>query len=175
MTRWMVLFWLMACGGRADLLAGSSASTSGSDAAPPTFPTGVYACSASLEVAGSYQGEKFVSVEGGNGTLTVTQSGVVVTAGYTGDKFLSGTLRFDATTDSSAEPVEGNQSLTFMCFAPFPQASTQMQPLSLVSGSLTVDGTTLFLSFTAIAEPTSVPTVCDGLKVPGTLTCTSQP
>ncbi len=168
----MTLLWLMACGGRADL--GSSASTSAPDAAPPVFPTGVYACDASLEVAGTYQNEKFVAVEGGNGTLTVTQSGVVVTAGYTGDKFLSGSLRFDATTDSSADPVEGDQSLTFTCFAPFPQIST-LQPLSVVSGSLTVDGNTLFLSFVGVAEPTDVPTVCDGLRVPGTLTCTSQP
>jgi hypothetical protein len=167
MARWILCFFFVGCGG--------GSSQGAPDAAPPVFPTGVYTCQSSLEVTGTYQSEQFESVGGGNGTLTLTQSGVVVTAAYTGDTFLNGTLQFDATTGGSAEPIAGDQILSVTCFAPFPQVATQPQPLSLASGSLTADGTTVFLSFSGTAEPSGTPTACDGLRVPGTLTCTTQP
>ena len=163
--RRIMLAWLAGCGGLAP--------SGQPDAAPPTFPTGVYTCESRLEMAGTFEGKTFESVAGGQGTLTVTQSGAVVTAAYTGDTFLSGTMLFDATTNASAEPVAGTQPMSVTCFSPFGQSPPQL--LSVTSGSLTVDGDAVFLSFVGTAEPTGPPNPCDGNKVPGTLTCTKQP
>ncbi len=176
---------LVGCGGRTGVLedaradAGAtldggspSASLEGGPDATPTFPTGAYACSSTLSATGTYQGTHFESVAGGDGTLTVTQSGDVVTAAYTGDLFVSGTLRFDATTDSTAEPAASGQTLTFTCFSPF-GGTPPPQTLAVTSGTLTMDGSTLFLSATGMAQPaTPTPTACDGLSIPVTLTCT---
>jgi hypothetical protein len=175
---------LIACGGRSaagDLavdgdsgepdVGGGSSSTTGEEDVTPVFPTGVFSCQSSLDASGTYQGESYESVSGGTGTLTVTQSGRIVTAAYTADLFVSGTLEFVATTDGSAEPAAAGQTLTFLCPAPF--GTMQSQGLSIASGSLTMDGTTLFLSFSGTALPASPgPSACDGVKIPGTLTCT---
>ena len=92
--------------GGAATAEGAASSSGGSVVdVTPLFPTGVYACSSTLSAAGTYGGESFESVAGGTGVLTVTQSGAVVTAAYAGDLFVTGTLRFVATTDSSAEPA----------------------------------------------------------------------
>jgi len=177
---------LVACGGRStpgDLAVdtdageppgdgGGSSSTTGEEDVTPVFPTGVFSCQSSLQASGTYQGESYESVSGGTGTLTVTQSGRVVSAAYTGDLFVSGTLEFVATTDGSAEPAAAGQTLTFLCPAPF--GTMQSQGLSIASGSLTMDGTTLFLSFSGTATPASPgPSACDGVTIPGTLTCTT--
>jgi hypothetical protein len=177
---------LVACGGRSaagDLAddtdsgeppgdGGGSSSMSDGPEVTPVFPTGVFSCQSSLSAAGTYQGTSYDAVSGGNGTLTVTQSGRVVTAVYADDLFVNGTLAFVATTDRSAEPAAAGQTLTFLCPAPF--GMMQSQDLSIASGSLTMDGTTLFLSFSGTATPASPgPSACDGVKIPGTLTCTT--
>jgi hypothetical protein len=170
---------LVACGTRIEVAAAPDSGAPPHDgSAPmddepdvtPTFATGVFDCTSSLSASGSYSGEKYVSVAGGNGTLTLTQSGDVVTAAYTDDTFLSGTLRFRATTDGSAEPAGSGQSVTILCFAPF--GMWGKQSVSVASGSLTMDATTLFLSFSGTAEPDNAgATPCDGVTIPGTLVC----
>jgi hypothetical protein len=175
---------LVACGGRSaagDLVDtdsgeppgdGGSSSTTDEPDVTPVFPTGVFSCQSNLDATGTYQGTSYESVSGGKGTLTVTQSGRVVTAVYTGDLFVNGTLEFVATTDGSAEPAAAGQTLTFLCPAPF--GTMQSQGLAVASGSLTMDGTTLFLSFSGTAMPASPgPSACDGVTIPGTLTCTT--
>ena len=153
---------------------GSASSSGGSVAdVTPAFPTGVYACSSTLSAAGTYGGESYESVAGGTGVLTVTQSGAVVTAAYAGDLFLTGTLRFVATTDSSAEPAAPGQTLTVECPAPF--GGPVQQTVSVKSGSLTMDGATLFLSFSGPAIPNGTgASACDGVTIPGTLTCSTE-
>lgn len=179
---------LMACGSRtgeelplpaldggAVAPEGAASSSSGGNVidVTPVFPTGVYACGSTLSAAGSYEGESYEAVAGGNGVLTVTQSGAVVTAAYAGNLFVTGTLRFVATTDSSAEPAAAGQTLTVQCPAPF--AGPVQQTMSVASGSLTMDGATLFLSFSGPAIPNGAgASACDGVTIPGTLTCSTE-
>jgi hypothetical protein len=171
-----------ACGSRTGSLVDDRGATGSGDGgtmtepdAPPTFPTGVYHCSSSLNATGTYEGIHYESVSGGDGTLTVTQSGPWVTTAYTGDQFVSGTLRFEVTTDDSAAPAGPGQPLSFLCFTPFAQPQGAQQSLSVASGSLTMDGKTLFLSFRGTAEPGGGgASPCDGVTIPGTLVCTSR-
>jgi hypothetical protein len=169
-------------GGAPDGGAGSS--TAGESDAPPEFPAGVYACSSSMNASGSFQGTNFESVGGGNGTLTITQSGWVVTAAYTGDTFVQGSLEFVVTTEASAVPASPGQTVTIDCFVPLGPSEQQPLdlPLEVASGALTMDGSTVFLSFSGLAGAAGTGTStgapaggspCDGLEIPVTLTCSA--
>jgi hypothetical protein len=117
----------------------SSSATSDNDAggvsATPDFPLGMYACTANATVSNGTGG-------GFPGTLTITQSGSVLTATYadTGSEF-SGALEFTATTDSSANPAVPGQVFQALCVL-----GGGVDTVSVTSGSLTIDGNTLFLS-----------------------------
>lgn len=162
-------------GGSGAVPDGGGSSSTGEPDAPPVFPTGVYSCSSSLSASGSFQGTNFESVGGGNGTLTLTQSAWTVDAAYAGDTFVQGSLRFTVTTDASAVPAAPGQTVTIDCFVPFGSGPATELPLTVASGALTMDGSTIFLSFSGKAEPAATgPSACDGLAIPVTLTCTAQ-
>jgi hypothetical protein len=168
MARLPLLVWSLLV-----LACGSSASSSQPDAASPSFPTGIYSCESSLSIAGTYQGMHWTAVGGGNGTLAVTQAGSVVTAAYTGDSFVSGTMTFTVTSPGSAEPTTtADETMNVLCLIP---GDGPMQSTSIAAGTLTMDGTTLFLSFSGTMQPGTEASACDGLTVPGTLTCAARP
>jgi hypothetical protein len=61
------------------------------------------------------------------------------------------------------------------CFVPLGSAPAAEQSLDVASGALTMDGDTVFLSFSGTAQPAAAgASPCDGLEIPVTLTCTSQ-
>jgi hypothetical protein len=148
----VVCVWLVACGGPAPTNpSGPSAADGGLgtdqthpdaatgamiDAAIPSFPLGVFDCTSALE--------EFHSSASGNGTLTITQTGSVLTTTYTGDYCAQGALEFVATTDSTANPVASGQTLGVIACS-FSSSLTLGQE-SVTSGSMTMDAQTLFLS-----------------------------
>jgi hypothetical protein len=105
--------------------------------------------------------------------LTLAQSGGVVTAGYSGDTWLSGSLRFAVTTSTSAI-AEPGPTLATPCQVPIsldgPPPPAGPEPLSVEAASLTMDGTTLFLSFAG----TMVGSTCAGAEAAGSLVCSKQ-
>ena len=109
---------------------------------------------------------------GGNGTLTLTQTGAEVTAVYSGDPSVAGTLRLVATTATTAG-AEANQSLTAPCTVPIsigPEGGPSPTPVTLPigAGSLAVAGSTLFLSFTGTMDASSS---CPGALFAASLIC----
>jgi hypothetical protein len=138
----------------------SGTSAMGSDAGTsPRFPVGTYSCQSNFEVSSpDIQG-----VESGGGTLTLTQAGATVTAGYTGDYAGSGTLQFHVTTPDTAATGAG-QSFEASCLASQGPSSA---PVAVSAGSLTMDGVTLFLTFSGTMSG-----ACGGGSVTATLTCT---
>jgi hypothetical protein len=143
------LFSLAGCGSRtpageagpgeadgADRTNPDAAPGAGADSAIPTFPVGVYHCTSDLA--------EYHSAAGGSGTLTVTQAGAVVTTTYAGDYVAAGALQFMVTTGTSANPVASGQTFGVIACA-FTSTSVLGQE-SVTSGSLTMDGVTLFLT-----------------------------
>jgi hypothetical protein len=111
-------------------------------------------------------GLDFGGVGGASGTLTLTEDGARVTAQYSGDTALAGTLRFHAKT-STAAGAEAGQTLMAPCTVPgLPSRTADM--LRIAAGSLTVIDSTLFLSFAgAMADDSS----CPGAQVAGSVIC----
>jgi hypothetical protein len=105
--------------------------------------------------------------------LTLAQSGAVVTAEYSGDSWLSGSLRFAVATSTSAMAGPG-QTLATPCQVPInlngPPPPAGLEPLSVEAASLTMDGATLFLSFAG----TMMGPTCGGAEAAGSLTCSKQ-
>jgi hypothetical protein len=110
------------------------------------------------------------AVLGGNGgTLTLTQTGTEVTAQYSGDTALEGTLRFQATSANSAIALT-DQSLATPCYST--TGSTQpAETLPVTAASLLVDGTTLLLTF---AGTMGAETSCHGAQVAAGVSCSRQ-
>jgi hypothetical protein len=137
---------------------GTSDSDAGGASATPDFPLGVYACTASATVPNGTGG-------GFPGTLTITQSGSVLTAAYvdTGAEF-GGTLQFKASTDSSANPAVPGQVFQAIC-----ALGGGVDTVSVTSGSLTIDANTLFLSLVGDYEGSDP---CAGVQATISLVCT---
>ncbi len=127
------------------------------DAAPPQFPVGIYQCTSDLQ--------EYHSGAGGNGTLTLYQAGDVLTATYTGDYAAAGTIELVVTTDGSASPEPGQTFQTMSCAIP---SGTSLDDEDVTAGSLTLDGTDLFLELigTATHDP-----ACQGTPSHLALTC----
>jgi hypothetical protein len=146
---------------------------------PPSFPVGAYSCSSIVDQTCRTDGGSDNSIGGtapptaDAGTLTLAQSGGVVSANYTGDSWLSGSLRFGITTSTSATAAPG-QTLATPCQVPInltgPPPPAGPEPLSVEASSLTIDGTTLFLSFTG----TMTGSGCAGAETAGSLVCSKQ-
>lgn len=142
-------------------------------APPPTgaqFPAGSYACTSQIAThyqTGSMNG--YTASGGTSGTLTVTQSGTKVTAAYTGDTSVSGTLDFTVTTPASAGADPG-QTLLSPCMVP-PVLPGPPETMAVAAGSLVMNDATLFLMFSgSIAGSSS----CSSTVEMGSLLCTKQ-
>jgi hypothetical protein len=148
------------------------------DAAPslvPDFPVGSYACSSQIGTYYESGGTKqFVASGSDKGTLTLTQTGSDVTAAYSADSFITGTLHFAVTTATTAKAAAG-QSLTTPCEVPVsvggPPPSQTPETLPLAAGSLMLDGSMLFLPFTGAMDPSSS---CAGAQKAGSLICAKK-
>jgi hypothetical protein len=163
------------CGGAGPSTLPDAGPPAPPDAGGPDLLAGTYTCSSQLTTYAMMDGEKAIAGSGANGTLTVTQSGLAVTAAYTGDNFISGTVDFSLVTATSAHTVPG-QTLQTSCEASFVMGPPPPDPaatLSIAAGSLVLDGQTLLLMYSGSMTSTpSQPTMCPGALKMGTLICT---
>jgi hypothetical protein len=141
------------------------------DAGPPpvTQLAGQYSCNTQVETFYSINGLKHYVAGGASGKLTLTAGGSKVTGRYSGDPSLAGTLRFSATTPTTAI-AEAGQALIAPCMVPMGTGvpSQTPEPLPITTGALTLTDSTLFLSF---AGTTAAGSSCPGAKVAGSLIC----
>jgi hypothetical protein len=105
---------------------------------------------------------------GATGTLTLAQDGAKVSAAYTGDSWVGGTLRFGLRTPTTAG-AEAGQTLQARCPIPTETGipSLTPQPLTVTAGSLTLLGSRLFVSLTGTMD-----TSCADAQMAATLICT---
>jgi hypothetical protein len=162
------------------------ADTTGTAPAPPTpvpvpapaFPVGTYTCKSGIATFDQVGPTQEYGASGQAGTLTLTQTGARVTASYTADPTISGTLDFTVTTSSSAL-AEPGQALLTPCLLPVnqmgpPPADTQVpEAFAVAAGSLAMNGTTLVLSVSGAMTATgAVPSSCPGAVKMASLVCT---
>jgi hypothetical protein len=134
------------------------------------LPVGQYSCSTQVETYDQVNGINQYVAGGASGTLTLTQNGAQVTAQYSGDPSLAGTLRL-ATTSSTTASVAAGQTLMAPCMVPVATGIMPPQtpePLPIAAGSLSIVGSTLFLSF---AGSTGAGSSCPGAQVAGSVIC----
>ena len=165
-------FWLL-CEDRQGGAASPAPAGAATTASAPQLPVGQYACSTQVETYDSVHGINNYVAAGGNGTLTLTQTGADVTAQYTGDSTLAGTLLLTAGTPTTAS-AQANQTLTAACDVPMGSGGAPSQtpgPLPIAAGSLAVVGSTLILSFAGTADARSS---CSGAQMAGSLICSKQ-
>ncbi len=163
-------FWIVCGGGQ-----GAAPSPPPQAAADAHLPLGQYTCSSQLAVFDEVGGVKEYVVGGSEaGTLSLAQSGAEVTVQYTGDTSVGASLRFLPTTDTSAF-AEAGQSLSVPCLVPLdlggggpPQT---LQTLPVAAGSLSVNDSTLVLSFFGTMGADST---CPGAQTAGSLLCAKQ-
>lgn len=158
-------FWV-ACEDRQD----GAVLTAGARPAPVAqLPAGQYSCSTQVETFYHSDGRNQYVAAGATGTLTLTEDGAKVTARYSGDPSLAGTLRFTATTSTTAS-AEAGQSLMAPCMVTkgTGRPSRTPEPAPIAAGSLTIIDSTLFLSFAGkMADSSS----CPGAHVAGAVIC----
>jgi hypothetical protein len=142
--------------------------------APVADPVGVtqltggrYSCRTQLETFARAGGLDQYIAGGGAGTLTLTANGAEIAGDYSGDKSLSGALRFAATGATTAIAGSG-QTMMAPCMLATPAPSSAPEPLPIAFGSLVVVGSTLFVTF---AGTTAQGSSCPGAQVAGTLIC----
>ena len=129
-------------------------------------PTRRHSCDTEIDTLDHFDGRDLYAVGGATGTLQLTQDGAKVTAQYSGDKSVAGTLHFHAQTSTTAGIV-GGQTLLAPCMGVGRPAGTA-GVLRLAAGSLTMIDSTLFLSFAgAMADDSS----CPGAQVAGSIIC----
>jgi hypothetical protein len=133
------------------------------------LPAGQYSCVTQVETFASINGLNYHVADGDSGTLTLTADGSKVTGQYSGDDSLAGTLRFGATTPTTAI-AEAGQSLMAPCMVPMgtSRPSQTPEPLPIAAGALTLTDSTLFLSFEGT---TAAGSSCPGAQVAGSLIC----
>jgi hypothetical protein len=139
----------------------------------PAFPAGVYSCTSQIGTYDETGGLKEYVTAGGPGTLTVTESGAKVTAAYTGDMYISGTLDFTLATPTSAHADPG-QTMLAQCLVPVnlmgPPPAYPPEPLSVGAGSVVwLNDTTLFVMLSGTMSSS-----CPGAVKMGALLCTKQ-
>jgi hypothetical protein len=139
--------------------------------ATTAFQAGGYTCSSDAETYYDYQGQKqFVTAGGPNGKLVLSELGGAATVEYTGDKFVDGTLHFDATTATTAL-AGGGQALVAPCYVPAGTGSVTPETLPISFASLVLDGSTLFVAYAGTMPPASS---CAGARKAGVLICTKD-
>ncbi len=111
---------------------------------------------------------------GGNGlgpmgALAIRAAGGVLTAAYSNDMFVEGSLQFVPTTPGAAVPATVNQTLQVECYDPWASGSDpSLQSLPVTASTLTIDGTWVVLS--AFGTMTSSST-CPGAETFVSLLC----
>ena len=130
---------------------------------------GQYSCSTQVETLEHINGRNHYVAGGASGTLTLSEDGAKVTARYSGDTSLAGTLRFTATTSTTAR-AEAGQTLMAPCLSPMGTGRPSRTPelLPIAAGSLTMIDSTLFMSF---AGTTADSSSCPGAQVAGSVIC----
>jgi hypothetical protein len=158
-------FWL-AC---EDRQGGAVPSVNTRAARVAQLPAGHYSCSTQVETLREVNGRKQYVAGGATGRLTLTKAGARVTAAYSGDPSLAGTLRFTATTLTTAN-AEAGQTLMAPCMttAGTDRGPRTPQVVHIAAGSLSMIDSTLFLSFTGTMGDSSF---CPGARVAGSLIC----
>jgi hypothetical protein len=154
-------FWV-SCGNR---LGGAPVVAAG-PAVAAKLPAGRHACRTQIETLDRIGGRNEHVTGGGTGTLLLTEDGARVTAEYSGDASLAGTLHLQARSATSAGAGPG-QTMMAPCMAP----GRRVQPselLPVAAGSLSEIGSTLFLSFAGVMEEGSS---CAGAQVAGAVIC----
>jgi hypothetical protein len=126
---------------------------------------GDYACTSQLGTHTKIGATESYVTSGGNGTLSLTQTGAHLTATYGGDAEVTGTIDLTVSTASVALGSAG-QTLTALC-----GIGPDTGELPVTASTLTVEGGTVFLSF---AGTTSASSSCPGTQVTGTLVCTKM-
>lgn len=158
-------FWVVGAGGPAVEPAAT---------APPPSPTGLsgtYACTSQVETEYASGGSKdFVAGGGPGGQLTLTRTGATLSAHYSGDTALAGTLHLDLATATTA--TAAGQDLTTLCDVPIgTPGALKPGTQSVAAASLTAVGPTLFLSFSGTMDAGSA---CAGARKAGSAICTKQ-
>jgi hypothetical protein len=142
--------------------------------APTSFAPGAYACTSTAATVVEYEGTQDHSTIGGSGTLTLAVDGANLHLVYSGDTNASGPLDFVATSDRSANPVPG-QSITVGCGAINPTTYGDVSapsPAAISAGTLTTDGTSLYLTFFGSTSSTAT---CPSQTSTTVLVCTKGP
>jgi hypothetical protein len=139
-----------------------------------TFPVGDYGCSSEVATTYEFGTTSSSGVSGAKGVLTLEQSGSEVSARYTDDIAVSGTLRFTGTTGTSARTAPDQQGQTLQAGCDLVTDGSGDLPhepemLSVTAGSLTLIATKLFVSFDAAM--TGSGSRCPGARKMGTLIC----
>jgi hypothetical protein len=145
------------------------------------IPAGTYTCDSLIGTYAVGDGLKWHVASGApGGTLDVTQSGSTMTAAYTGDTSITGTLDFSLATPTAAYAGPG-QTLTTPCLAPEPPTGPppadieSPETLAVSAGSLVMDGPTLFVLVRGTMTSTpGQPSSCPGALKMGSLRCTKQ-
>jgi len=134
------------------------------------LPAGHYSCRTQIEALAHINGRYEYTGGGATGSLMLTDDASKVTAQYSGDGSLAGTLRFTATTSTTASAGPG-QTLMAPCMnaAAMRQSSRTPELVPIAAASLSILDSTLFLSF---AGTTADNSSCPGAKVAGSLICT---
>jgi hypothetical protein len=138
---------------------------------PPVteVPAGQYSCVTQIETVASINGVNHDVAAGASGTLALSVDGSRITGRYSGDHVLAGTLRYSATTPTTAI-AETGQTLMAPCMVPRgtgvpPQTP---EPLPIATSALMLTDSTLFVSF---AGTTAADSSCPGANVAGSLIC----
>jgi hypothetical protein len=153
--------FVVTCGG--DTVPDGGAGLADSAGSASGF-VGVYTCASDEN---QYQPGSLEANNSGSGILTVTKTGGLLTAAYANDTALSGSLKFEATTDNAALQAASNETLQFACFGSGGgQTVWTATALTVQSSTLTLDGTSVVLSFAG--------TSCNGEQVTGSLLCVLQ-
>lgn len=156
------LVWV-ACGGAPQTKA----------AAVATFPPqGAFSCTSQIATVYEHDGMREMVGSGGpSGTLVVSATSRIGTASYSGDKYLSGTFRFDAETAEVAHATGGSVA-QMPCEVPFSSGTNlTLQAFDVESTALVVEGTNLVLGFRGTMAASSS---CAGAKKSGVLVCTRE-
>jgi len=135
----------------------------------PQLRAGRYSCSSQVETLYRVNDRDQYVAGGATGTVMLMKNGAKVLARYSDDTSVAGTLHFTATTSTTASAQAG-QSLMAPCMISKEtgRPSGTPEPVPIAGGSLTMMGSTLFLSFAGtMAESSS----CPGAQVAGSLIC----
>jgi hypothetical protein len=170
------------CGGQAFpaslwLICDDGPAPAPAESAPsaPSLPAGNFTCTS--QIATFYndgKGSQYVAGGGDGGKLTLSRTGADVVAEYSGDLFVTGTMRLRAATPTAAL-AEAGQSLATSCDVLLGGVNGGLSetrgPLPIAAGSLSIDDGTLFLSFTGYMSKDSI---CAGAEKAASLICTKQ-